>query len=322
MIDRRGLLAAAAWSLAGAGRAGARTGRSPQWRTRDLEGLWSSASYTELERPKGLANLVLTAAEAEAYEAPRRALKGMLPSAAGGVGQVESEWTDRGQGLARVRGQIRSSWIVEPADGAIPWRADARTRLHVDRPADQEPLDNPEDLNGPTRCVATFAAGAPMVAGPDANLVQIVQAAGEVVILSEKYHDARIVRLWRPGEPRPGALPPSWLGDGVGRWDEDGRESASLVVETAGFRDGVVNRNQHLFRAATTRVVERFTRTGADELTYEFTVTDPALYTQPWRAETTLRRQTGRLFEYACHEGNYALGGMLAGARRMEAKAR
>jgi len=255
---------------------------------------------------------VLTPAEATAYEAPRRALKGMLPSA-DGVGQAENENIDRGTGVMRVKGQLRSSWIVDPPDGRIPWRAEARTRLNVDRPPPAIPLDNPEDQNGATRCLATVAAGAPMTAAPDANLMQIVQAGDEVAILSEKYHDARIVRLWRPGQPRPAALPASWLGDGIGRW-----EGATLVVETAGFRDAVVDRGQHLYRAPTTRVVERFTRTGEDELTYEFTVQDAALYTQPWRAEAAWRRQTGRIFEYACHEGNYSLGGMLAGARRAE----
>jgi hypothetical protein len=285
---------------------------SPSGGRGDLEGLWSAASYTDLERPKDLASLTLTPAQAEAYEAPRRALNGMLPST-DNVGQAENEYTDRGSGLMRVKGQIRSSWIVDPGDGKIPFTAEARARLHVERPMADAPLDNPEDLNGPTRCIASYGAGAPMVAGPDANLTQIVQAPGFVVILSEKYHDARIVRLWRPGEPRPAPLAPSWLGDGVGRW-----EGATLVVETTGFRPGVVDRNLHLFQSGTSRVSERFTRTGPDELAYEFTVEDPALYTRPWRAETALKRQAGRLFEYACHEGNYSLPGILAGARREE----
>ena len=298
--------------LAAAGALGAPRAARGRSATPSLEGLWSAASYTDLERPKGLANLVLTAAEAEAYEAPRRALRGMMPST-DGVGQAENEYIDRGAGLMRIRGQIRSSWIVDPPDGRIPFTAEARARLHVDRPQADAPLDNPEDQNGPTRCVASYGGGAPMVAGPDSNLIQIVQTGGHVVMLSEKYHDARVVRLWRSGEPRPEPLPPSWLGDSVGRWD-----GATLVVETAGFRPGVVDRNQHLFQSGTTRVTERFARTGPDELGYGFTVEDAGLYTRPWRAETILRRQGGRLFEYACHEGNYALGGMLAGARRAE----
>jgi hypothetical protein len=304
------VLAAALASPASLAAARPRRGRAPP--PGDLEGLWSGASYTDLERPKDLAGLVLTPAQAEAYEAPRRALHGMLP-ASDNVGQAENEYTDRGSGLMRVKGQIRSSWIVDPPDGRIPFTAQARARLHVDRPMADAPLDNPESLNGPTRCIASYGAGAPMYAGPDANLIQIVQAPGHVVLLSEKYHDARIVRLWRPGEPALTPLPPSWLGDGRGRW-----AGATLVVETTGLRPGVVDANLHLFRSGTTRVTERFTRMGPDELTYEFTVEDPALYTRPWRAETVLKRQAGRMFEYACHEGNYSLGGMLAGARREE----
>ena len=306
MIDRRRMLAAAAAALT-AGAAAARPSRPL-----GLDGVWTMASYTDLERPKGVTNLVLTDAEAKALEAPRRALNGVLPNP-DPVGQGENEFTDRGTGFARVKGQLRSSWIVEPADGRIPWRPEVYARLHLERPPLYTPTDNPEEMNGPNRCTASYAAGAPMAVGPDTNLLQIVTTPDAVAILSEKYHDARIVRLWRPGEPRPQPLPPSLLGDGVGHWD-----GATLVVETTGFRPGETDRNQHLFFSGTSGVTERFTRLGAGELLYEFTVTDPALYTRPWRAEMVFKTAAGRIFEYACHEGNRSLPGILAGARREE----
>jgi hypothetical protein len=187
----------------------------------------------------------------------------------------------------------------------------AIARLRVAMTYGDEHLEDPEDLNGPERCLATVAAGAPMTGAPDANLFQVVQTKDHVVILSEKYHDARIVRLADRSRPRP--LPPSWLGDSVGRW-----EGATLVVETEGGHRGATNRGFHLVTSETTRVTERFTRSGPGEIFYEFAVEDPVLYTRPWKGEMVLHRETGRLFEYACHEGNYSLPGILAGARRGE----
>jgi len=316
MIHRRAMLAAAvAWGAGGAGVAVGAVGGAGRPRAARLDGVWTMASYTDLERPKGVANLVLSEAEAKALEAPRRALNGVL-AADDPVGQAENEFTDRGTGYARVKGQLRSSWIVEPADGHIPWRPEVRVRLHADRSPLFTVTDNPEQMNGPSQCLASYAAGAPMIGGPDANLFQIVTTPDAVAILSEKYHDARIVRLWRPGEARPQPLPPSLMGDGVGHW-----AGATLVVETQDFRPGETDRGQHVFFRETTTVEERFTRLGEGEIFYEFTVTDPALYTRPWRGEMVFKRTGGRIFEYACHEGNYSLPGILAGARREEREA-
>jgi hypothetical protein len=309
MIDRRMLLAGlAAASAPGAG-AAARPRRTGG---RDLEGVWTAASYTDLERPKELPRLVVTPAEAEAFEAPRRALKGMLPTPTG-VGQAENEWIDRGEGLARVKGQIRSSWIVDPPDGQIPWSPTALARRYNVFPPVQG-LDNPEDRSGTERCLASVNGGAPMVGAPDANPFQIVQTRDAVVIHSEKYHDARIVRLsdGRPLAP----MPPSWLGDSVGRWEGD-----ALVVETRGFRPGVTSRGFLMFATDATRVTERFTRLAPDELFYEFTIEDPVLFARPWRAEMVFPEAKGRIFEYACHEGNYSMPGILAGARLEEREA-
>jgi hypothetical protein len=125
-----------------------------------------------------------------------------------------------------------------------------------------------------------------MTGAPDANLFQIVQTRDHLVILSEKHHDARIVRLSDPRRPNP--LPRSWLGDGCGMWKGD-----ALEVETVGFHAGTTHRGFRLVTGENARVVERFTRVSPDELFYEFAVEDPEIYTRPWRGEMTLRRATG-----------------------------
>lgn len=316
MIARRRMLIALAGAIGGgmAARTAAARTAATRPRRRDLDGVWTSASYTDLQRPKALPRLVLTPAEAEAYEAPLRALGGMQPSPPGEVGQAENEYIDRGAGLARVKGQIRSSWIIDPPDGRIPWSAAALARRYDVFPPVQG-LGNPEERIGPERCLASVAGGAPMVGAPDSNHFQVLTTRDAVVILSEKYHDARIVRLSVGRDVPP--MPRSWLGDSVGWW-----ESGTLVVETTGFHPGVTSRGFLMFATGATHVVERFTRLGPDELFYEFTIDDPVLFTRPWRAEMSFPAAKGRIFEYACHEGNYSLRGILAGARREEREAR
>lgn len=313
MIDRRQMLVAAVAWATGTGTAVADPpGRgAPAFGKRDLEGTWTLATYTDVERPKEAAALIMTEAQARAYEAPRRQYRGMLPSKPGEVGQVESEFTDRGDGLTRVKGHIRSSWIVDPPDGRIPYRPEVATRLGLDATPQYQGLDNPEDRSGNERCLANQTTGAPMLGSPDANLVQVVQTKDCVAIQTEKYHDVRIVRLAGAGRAR--GMPASWLGDSVGRWEGD-----TLVVETKGLRPGVTSRGGRFFYSDHTKVTERFTRTGPAELFYEFTVRDESLFTQPWRGEMALRSTKGRIFEYACHEGNYSMPGILAGARLEE----
>ena len=313
MIDRRRLLAAASIlagdGLATAGRAaGAPVGRPGVGR--DLQGVWTLGSYTNLERPKELKALVLTPAEAEAYEAPRRALHGVPASKPGELGQQESEFNERGDGLARVRGEIRSSWIIDPPDGHIPYTAEAKARLGIYKPEAGRPIDNPEDLNGTTRCMGNTAAGAPMIGAPDTNLLQIVQTPTVIAILTEKYHDVRLVRMGVPAAPVR-----SWLGESVGRWEGD-----TLVIETAGFRPGFTSRV--FWVSGDTRVVERLRRIDSGDLFYEFTVEDPSLFTRPWRGEMTLRPAKGAIFEYACHEGNYSLPSILRAARMADKTAK
>jgi hypothetical protein len=275
----------------------------------DLTGVWTNGWYTNLERPKDISKLVLTPEEAEAFEAPRRALNGMLASKADDVlGQAESEFNDKGPGLMRINGEIRSSQIVEPADGKLPWRADIKEKLGVGKEP-VEVLDNVEDRPTDERCLTARGAGAPILNSPDTNFIQIVQAPDHVVIVSEKNHDARIVPL-DGGAGRPG--PVSWMGDSVGHW-----EGQTLVVETTGLRPGIT-RSGGFAQSDKSRVIERFTRTSAGELHYAFAVDDPGIFTAPWRAEQVFRASDHQVYEYACHEGNYALPSILAGARQAE----
>lgn len=280
-----------------------------------IDGVWTLGTYTDFQRPKDLKALVLTPAEAEAYEAPRRALGGMLRDKEEGLGQSESEFNERGHALARVNGEIRSSWIIEPADGRIPYNAATRMRLGLDAEKRPERRDNPEDLDALTRCLTNQAAGAPMVGAPDTNLFEILVTPDHVAIQTEKYHEVRIVRLG--ARERTDRRMGSWIGHSVGRWEGD-----VLVVETEGLRAGDTGRGAGLFLSQNSRVVERFKRQGPDTLFYAFTVEDPTLFTQPWRGEMVLDRAKGRIFEFACHEGNYGLPNILGGARQEEATAK
>jgi hypothetical protein len=320
MIDRRQMLAAAgtAWTLAGGtwARPRARPASAHDLPSHDLTGVWTNAWYTKLERPKAFKALVATPAEAVAYEAPRRALHGEIASVKDVLGQNESEFPDNGPGLARIRGEIRSSWIVDPPDGKVPWTAEARARLYIGtHPPDD--FDNVEARDTEERCLTAPGAAAPILNSHDANLIQIVQTPGWLAIVGEKNHDTRIVRLEGAGPaPAPGPDPRgagvrNWAGSSVGRW-----EGATLVVETTGLRPGLTKIQDALTLSDHARVVERFTRTGPAEIAYLFEVEDPSLFTRPWRGEMIFRPAEGQIYEYACHEGNYSLPSILAAARQ------
>jgi len=273
---------------------------------RDLTGVWTNAWYTKLERPKAFKALAATPAEAEAYEQPRRKLHGELASKEDLLGQNESEFPDNGPGLARIRGEIRTSWITDPPDGRIPWKPDQAKRLYIHAEA-PEVLDNVENRDTDERCLTNGSGTAPLINSHDANLVQIVQTAGAVAIVGEKNHETRIVRL--DGAAGPPALA-AWTGVSLGRWEGD-----TLVVETTGLRPGDTKLDDNLYLTDHARVVERFTRTGPREITYLFEVTDPTLFTRPWRGEMVFRPAEGLIYEYACHEGNYSLPTILHAAR-------
>jgi hypothetical protein len=157
--------------------------------------------------------------------------------------------------------------------------------------------------------LASPATTAPMIPGADSNIYEFVQTGEALAIVSEKFHDARIIRLGAAPEPHPF---PSWLGSSVGRWAGE-----VLVVETNGFGPGLVRRGPAV--SERTRVTETFQRLSASEVLYGFTVEDPTIYSRLWRGENLFTPAPGRQFEYACHEGNYGLPDILGIARRMDA---
>jgi hypothetical protein len=299
----------------------------------DLSGTWSNASITQLNRPPGVSKLVLTEAEALAMAKAsgnvRRAEADARPTnvnaGAPTDGNTEAGynafWLDPGMTLARVNGEYRTSWIVEPANGQIPLteRGRAQSRLG---PARQRAAPNgPEDLAPNDRCIiGSRGSGGPgMLNNLYNNSYQIVQTAGAVAIDIEMVHDVRTIPIFATKAAaqaghRPAALK-LWLGDSVGWW-----EGETLVVETTHVNPEQGGYGPILLSDAGV-VTERFRRVSGDQIFYAFEVSDPVYYTQVWRAEMSLNAMKGQVYEYACHEGNYAMEGMLAGARSDEAKA-
>ncbi|HEY8002767.1 MAG TPA: hypothetical protein VIE16_00985 [Phenylobacterium sp.] len=292
----------------------------------DLQGDWTNASLTSLQRPAMFKSLTLTEAEAQALEKRRAAAraaqdrptdpKSGAPPAANDPGGYNASWTDPGVSLGRIEGQVRTSWIVDPANGQLPYSTAGR-RAYVEalRKA-RNSWDGPEGRPLGERCILGFGstAGPPMLNVLYNNNYQIVQSKDAVAILVEMNHDARIVRLTDkahlPADMRP------WMGDSVGWWEGD-----TLVVETTNFNPGESLRpyfNNSIYLSPQAKVTERFTRVSPTQILYQFAVDDPATYSQVWKAEMPLNAAKGPIYEYACHEGNYALPGILAGARRAE----
>ena len=281
----------------------------------DLEGVWSFATLTPLERPAEFADRpTLSDAEADAFvrdtieRGDRDRRDG---SAAVDVARaVNDYWFERGTGLAVLNGRKLSSLIVDPPDGRVPPLTEAARATAAARAADarDRPADGPENRSLQERCLS-FNAGPPILPGPYNNFVQILQFADHVVIHNEMIHDARVVPL--DGKPHAPAAIRLWLGDARGRW-----EGHALVVDTTNFTDKTAFRgadgNLHL--------VERFTRVDAQTLLYEVTVEDPTVFTRPWTLRLPMTRADVRIYEYACHEGNYALVDILRGARYQERK--
>ena len=288
------------------------------WGDPDLQGIWDFRTITPMERPAELAGkAVLTAEEAADFEARenRRLNRDLVdpevggaiypPASEGGVVPYNEFWYDRGNALVEDR---RTSLIVDPPDGRIPpltAEAAARTAARSEYLQDH-PADSWHDRSLGDRCILGFNAGPPMVPSAYNNNVQLLQTPDHVVLLNEMVHNARIVPL----DGRPHGTIPQWVGDSRAHW-----EDATLVVETRGFGDLVGFRGG---ATANLHVVERFTLVGADTLRYEFTLEDPETWTRPWTAVVPMKRTPGPMFEYACHEGNYAMDGILAGARAEE----
>ena len=291
----------------------------------DLQGTWTNATITALERPDQFSRLVLTEVEAAQWERQTAGFFEAIDNIPEGgleagqdVGGYNAFWMDPGTRALRVDGEVRSSIITSPASGKLPYRLGARIKLINFMSNVINAFDGPEQRPLGERCVVGFGStgGPPMLPVLYNNNYQIVQTREHVMIHVEMNHDARIIRLG-------GAHPPShvrpWMGDSIGRWEDD-----ALVVETTNFHPGQTFRaavKHQLLLSPEGVVTERLRRVGEAEIKYSFEVVDPALYTEPWRGEITFRPADGRIYEYACHEGNYALPGILAGARLEEAEA-
>jgi hypothetical protein len=301
----------------------------------DLQGNWSNATITPIQRPDGQ-NLVLTPDEVARIEGNRasRIEEEAAPTdpdrpappvggdgstgAAGGVGGYNYFWIDAGDRVAVYNGQPRSSLITSPESGRRPpLTTEAQQRIAAARRDAPQfgQYDNPENRPMAERCILSFGSnlGPPML--PNYfynNNYTIVHTSDHVMIMTEMVHDVRVIRL---GERKP--LPPHirpYGGDSWGRWVGD-----TLVVETTN-----IHPEQDLQGIAPTealRVIERFTRADANTINYEFTVLDPTTYTQPWGGQVPYTRLDAQVYEYACHEGNYAMSNVLSGARAEERQA-
>ena len=321
----------------------------------DLQGVFNVATMTPVERPAEYGNrLTLSKDEVAAIEGHERErqvkgaepsqsdrqapevggdrsptnsyLEGLFRAGGGTVGGYNLFWIAPGSQLARVDGQARSSLIVDPADGRVPtMKPEARERNaailsrrvspDAAEGAAAGPLgsyDGPEARPLAERCLLGFSS----TSGPPTlpnywynNLKQIVQTRDTVMILNEMVHDARLIRI---GGTHPPANIRKWLGDSIGRWEGD-----TLVVDTTNF----TNKTQFRGSGENLHVVERFTRVDEKTLLYRFTIEDPSTWDRPWTGEYPWIASDEPIYEYACHEGNYALSGVLRGARLQESEA-
>ena len=291
----------------------------------DLQGVWTNKTLTPLTRPQEFvdqqalsevqvarlegANNEFLAAEYAASDPEREAGAGAQAGDDGDTNDGYNEfWKDVGTRYQMINGEYRSSIIIDPPDGQIPYAGDVRARFRRD-PNAPAPSDGPEGRPLAERCLLSFGShsGPPMLPVMYNNNYQFVQTDDYVVILAEMAHDARIIRI----DDDQHLDMDKWMGDSIGHWDGD-----TLVVETRGFN------SQQSFRGASENmtVTERFSRVDADQILYSFTVEDPTVFAQPFTGELmfSARPANEPIYEYACHEGNYALPGILAGARQLE----
>jgi hypothetical protein len=212
-------------------------------------------------------------------------------------------WWDRG---TKVVGNMRTSLVIDPPDGKIPPLTPAAEKRLAELDKRRErPAEGPEDRSVGERCIMGFNAGPPWAPGGYNMNVQVVQASGYVVFMNEMVHNARVIPL----DGRPFGNVRQWAGVSRGRWDGD-----TLVVETRNFANETSLRgsgpNLHL--------IEKFTLADPQTLMYEYTVDDPTTWTKPWTVQLPMRKSQEQIYEYACHEGNYGMSGLLRGARTVE----
>ena len=279
----------------------------------DLQGVWNFSTATPMERPEDLAGQeTLTPEEAAAWEQQlaeqRAANESEREDAPLGarLGYSVRVWFEHGHTLS----EQRTSLVIDPPNGRIPAvRPEVAARAELRSLLRGRHAHGPEDRGASERCLLGFNSGPPMTPSAYNNNVQLFQTADHVVILNEMVHNARVIPL--DGRPHLPAHLRQWVGDSRASWDGD-----TLVIETRNFLGETSLRGS----SANLRLVERFTRAGADTLIYEFTVNDPTSWTRPWTAQVLMARTDEPLYEYACHEGNYSMPSSLSGARAMEAR--
>jgi opacity protein-like surface antigen len=301
------------------------------WGAPDLNGTWTNASLTTLTRPAQYKSLVMSHEELTKVEGDEAATRvdGNAPTNpnftvndlpvncgrgfSGTNCGYNSGWTDPGETVMRVAGEARTSFLTTP-DGKVPPRKAGATPAPSGRgnfKAGMKADDNPETKSLAERCLTSFGASAGPVMLPLLynNNYQIVQSKDAVVIDIEMVHDARVIHL---NQPHRSDGVRQWWGDSIGHY-----EGNTLVVETTNYDP----RNNFQGSSANLKVTEKFTRVAPDRVLYQFTVEDPTQWDKPFGGEYEFGTSKGQLYEYACHEGNYALEGMLAGQREEDRKA-
>ncbi len=301
----------------------------------DLQGNWSNATITPIQRWSEEMGPVFTWEQVRAIESgamsAREAANAdsdpdrgpppvggeftgdpLLDAASGGTGGYNAFFIDSGDRIAIFNWEPRTSLVVKPENGRLPrLTEEARAEWRRNR-GEMGAFDNPENRPLAERCIMSFGSngGPPML--PNYfynNNYTIVQTPDHIMIMTEMVHDVRVIRM---GEPKrlPKHIRP-WMGDSWGRWEGD-----TLVVETTNIHPS--QSLQGIPPSEEMRVIERFTRAGEDRIHYEFTVEDPLRWERPWSGEVPFNRLDGLVYEYACHEGNYALENVLRGARAEE----
>ena len=310
----------------------------------DLSGAYDTGTLTPLNRPDHFGdNQFMSKEDADAVvartlalfsfankesdpdrAAPKKGGDGNNTAGAGGVGGYNAFWIDPGNTANEVDGKFRTSIVYEPSNGQQPARtkqsmakmANAYSSFAHDNDGTASwlgydgpgPFDGPESLAPSERCLISFGATVPTIPSLYNNYKRIVQTDDYVMILQEMVHDARIIRLDTQHSPQSNR---KWMGDSVGHWEGD-----TLVAHTQNFKaiSGLGGADENL------QVTERFTMREDGHLVYGFTVDDDTAWTAPWSGEYTWTASDGKVYEYACHEGNYAMGNILRGARLLESE--
>ncbi len=293
--------------------------------TPDLQGTWTNVSLTYLQRSSRYKSNVVSAEEAALIEQQTAAwqARGLAPTdpnapppeKGNNVGGYNSFYLDQGDRLAVVDGKHRTTWLIDQEDGQLPYSALGKKTFDEQLAFVRNDYSGPESRPMAERCIIGFGstAGPPMLNVQYNNNYQFIQTPDAIVILVEMNHDARIIRM--NGEHLPKEMT-QWFGDSVGHWKGD-----TLVVETKRLNPKESLRtwfNQSLYISENAVITERFTRVSDTEMNYEFTVDDPKIYIKPWRAKMVFNQTDEPIYEYACHEGNYALPNILGGAREEE----